>query len=273
MNVASPRAADRRRALPRSRAGARRRWSCWREHDDITALVIANNLMAIGALKALASGSAGERAGGHLRSSAIDDPSGGRAGAAAAHGAGAAGARDGRRRGVWLLLERVDGGSGQTPHQEGLQVRAAGTGVLRHGGLAAFPILAAHADDRSRRRSSRPTTSAASTARRSTGTSPSRSGARSPACSPTVRGSARANCGWPGARHAPDRAGARGRYSDGMRRRGRDVLDAGMVGTEMLYFLVGSRELDGGLMCTASHNPKAVHGREARARGRAGAVR
>src|SRR3954449_10932347 len=33
-----------------------------------------------------------------------------------------------------------------------------------------------------------------------------------------------------------------------------------MVGTEMLYFLVGSRELDGGLMCTASHNPKAYTG-------------
>jgi phosphomannomutase len=32
------------------------------------------------------------------------------------------------------------------------------------------------------------------------------------------------------------------------------------VGTEMLYFLVGSRELDGGLMCTASHNPKAYTG-------------
>jgi phosphomannomutase len=38
------------------------------------------------------------------------------------------------------------------------------------------------------------------------------------------------------------------------------VLDAGMVGTEMLYFLVGSRGLDGGLMCTASHNPKAYTG-------------
>src|ERR671923_173329 len=35
---------------------------------------------------------------------------------------------------------------------------------------------------------------------------------------------------------------------------------AGMIGTEMLYFLVGSRELDGGLMCTASHNPKAYTG-------------
>ena len=28
----------------------------------------------------------------------------------------------------------------------------------------------------------------------------------------------------------------------------------------MLYFLVGSRDLDGGLMCTASHNPKAYTG-------------
>jgi phosphomannomutase len=33
-----------------------------------------------------------------------------------------------------------------------------------------------------------------------------------------------------------------------------------MVGTEMLYFLVGSRALDGGLMCTASHNPKPYTG-------------
>jgi phosphomannomutase len=36
---------------------------------------------------------------------------------------------------------------------------------------------------------------------------------------------------------------------------GAHVVDAGMVGTEMLYWLVGSRDLDGGLMCTASHNP------------------
>src|SRR3712207_1437121 len=38
------------------------------------------------------------------------------------------------------------------------------------------------------------------------------------------------------------------------------VVDAGMIGTEMLYFLVGSRGLDGGLMCTASHNPKPYTG-------------
>ncbi len=50
------------------------------------------------------------------------------------------------------------------------------------------------------------------------------------------------------------------RYRDGMAAEGADVLDAGMVGTEMLYYLVGSRDLDGGLMCTASHNPKAYTG-------------
>src|SRR5215207_5256977 len=50
------------------------------------------------------------------------------------------------------------------------------------------------------------------------------------------------------------------RYRDGIVAEGAHVVDAGMVGTEMLYFLVGSRGLDGGLMCTASHNPKAYTG-------------
>ncbi len=50
------------------------------------------------------------------------------------------------------------------------------------------------------------------------------------------------------------------RYRDGLLGEGADVVDTGMVGTEMLYWLVGSRELDGGLMCTASHNPKAYTG-------------
>jgi phosphomannomutase len=45
------------------------------------------------------------------------------------------------------------------------------------------------------------------------------------------------------------------RYRAGITAEGADVLDIGMVGTEMLYWLVGDRELDGGLMCTASHNP------------------
>ena len=50
------------------------------------------------------------------------------------------------------------------------------------------------------------------------------------------------------------------RLSDGLVDEGCAVIDAGMVGTEMLYFLVGSRELDGGAMVTASHNPKAYTG-------------
>lgn len=47
---------------------------------------------------------------------------------------------------------------------------------------------------------------------------------------------------------------------DGMIFEGATVLDAGMVATEMLYHLVGSRQLDGGAMLTASHNPKAYTG-------------
>ncbi len=49
-------------------------------------------------------------------------------------------------------------------------------------------------------------------------------------------------------------------YAEGMAAEGAHVIDAGQIGTEMLYFLVGSRDLDGGLMCTASHNPKAYTG-------------
>jgi phosphomannomutase len=50
------------------------------------------------------------------------------------------------------------------------------------------------------------------------------------------------------------------RYREGMVAEGATVVDAGQVGSEMLYYLVGSRELDGGLMCTASHNPRAYTG-------------
>jgi phosphomannomutase len=56
---------------------------------------------------------------------------------------------------------------------------------------------------------------------------------------------------------APELAEA---YGKGMCAEGATVLDAGEVGTEMLYYLVGSRELDGGLMCTASHNPQRYTG-------------
>jgi phosphomannomutase len=41
---------------------------------------------------------------------------------------------------------------------------------------------------------------------------------------------------------------------------GADVIDIGMVGTEMLYFAVGELGLDGGIEVTASHNPKEYTG-------------
>jgi phosphomannomutase len=50
------------------------------------------------------------------------------------------------------------------------------------------------------------------------------------------------------------------RYAAGIADAGADVLDIGMAATEMVYWTVGSRDLDGGLVCTASHNPKAYTG-------------
>jgi phosphomannomutase len=63
---------------------------------------------------------------------------------------------------------------------------------------------------------------------------------------------------------APELAAA---YRDGICSEGATVLDAGEVGTEMLYYLVGSRDLEGGLMCTASHNPKPYTGAKLVGRG------
>jgi phosphomannomutase len=56
---------------------------------------------------------------------------------------------------------------------------------------------------------------------------------------------------------APEMAAS---YRDGLCAEGVHVLDGGQIATEMLYYLVGSRDLDGGLMCTASHNPKPYTG-------------
>jgi phosphomannomutase len=57
--------------------------------------------------------------------------------------------------------------------------------------------------------------------------------------------------------HSPALAEA---FSRGLVDEGCDVLDIGMVGTEMVYYAVGSRGLDGGVSVTASHNPKAWAG-------------
>src|SRR5918994_967161 len=51
-----------------------------------------------------------------------------------------------------------------------------------------------------------------------------------------------------------------GRFAEGLMAEGCHVMDAGEVATEVLYYLVGSRSLDGGAMITASHNPKAYTG-------------
>lgn len=56
---------------------------------------------------------------------------------------------------------------------------------------------------------------------------------------------------------APDMAA---RYRDGLLDEGADVLDIGEVGTEVLYWAVNHRQLDGGAMVTASHNPAAYTG-------------
>jgi phosphomannomutase len=52
--------------------------------------------------------------------------------------------------------------------------------------------------------------------------------------------------------HSPALAEAVGR---GLVDEGCHVLDIGLIGTEMLYYAVGSRDLDGGVAVTASHNP------------------
>jgi phosphomannomutase len=57
--------------------------------------------------------------------------------------------------------------------------------------------------------------------------------------------------------HSPALAEALG---EGLVDEGCRVLDIGMVGTEMVYYAVGSRELEGGVSVTASHNPKAWAG-------------
>lgn len=46
----------------------------------------------------------------------------------------------------------------------------------------------------------------------------------------------------------------------GLTEAGCDVYDIGQCGTEMIYFATGFKKLDGGIMITASHNPKDYNG-------------
>jgi phosphomannomutase len=49
-------------------------------------------------------------------------------------------------------------------------------------------------------------------------------------------------------------------FIDGAREQGADVVDYGMMGTDMLYFAVARDRHDGGVQVTASHNPKEYNG-------------
>src|SRR5213075_279329 len=49
-------------------------------------------------------------------------------------------------------------------------------------------------------------------------------------------------------------------FIDGATSQGADVVDYGMMATDMLYFAVATDGLDGGVQITASHNPKEYNG-------------
>ncbi len=49
-------------------------------------------------------------------------------------------------------------------------------------------------------------------------------------------------------------------FIEGARAQGADVVDYGMMGTDMLYFAVARDQHDGGVQITASHNPKEYNG-------------
>ena len=49
-------------------------------------------------------------------------------------------------------------------------------------------------------------------------------------------------------------------FIEGAREQGADVVDYGMMGTDMLYFAVARDRHDGGVQITASHNPKEYNG-------------
>src|SRR5881409_1968680 len=49
-------------------------------------------------------------------------------------------------------------------------------------------------------------------------------------------------------------------FIDGATSQGADVVDYGMIATDMLYFAVARDGHDGGVQITASHNPKQYNG-------------
>src|SRR5260221_11494939 len=49
-------------------------------------------------------------------------------------------------------------------------------------------------------------------------------------------------------------------FIDGATSQGADIVDYGMISTDMLYFAVATDRLEGGVQVTASHNPKQYNG-------------
>ena len=49
-------------------------------------------------------------------------------------------------------------------------------------------------------------------------------------------------------------------FMAGVREQGAEVVDYGMISTDMIYYAVGTDDLDGGAQITASHNPKHYNG-------------
>ncbi len=64
--------------------------------------------------------------------------------------------------------------------------------------------------------------------------------------------------------HSPELAHA---VIEGMRDAGADVVNIGLASTPMVYFAIGSQDVDGGLSLTASHNPGEYNGMKLCSRG------
>jgi phosphomannomutase len=59
---------------------------------------------------------------------------------------------------------------------------------------------------------------------------------------------------------SPDGAALAAAFIEGARAQGADVVDYGLIGTDMLYYAVARDGHDGGAQITASHNPKQYNG-------------
>ena len=70
-------------------------------------------------------------------------------------------------------------------------------------------------------------------------------------------GARRVAVGYDARLSSPELAAA---FTRGARAQGAEVHDIGNVGTDMLYYYTASRDLDGGAIITASHNPKEWNG-------------